>query len=129
VLCVSVFVSDSVVSAGSVLELGLECVDVADSDDSVLEVSLGCGLGFTIDVGIAEDVTVTLEVMITILVEGGGGAAASCRGCKKNVGVDEDGCVLSTSALRNALVAVSAAVRGKCMVCSRLQTMCARGST
>jgi hypothetical protein len=48
-------------------------------------------LGFTIDVGMAEDVTVTLEVMITILVEGGGGAAASCRGCKKNVDVDEDG--------------------------------------
>lgn len=124
---VSVVVSGSFVLGGPLLGLCLERVEVSDSDEGLSKVSLGFGLGFTIDVEVAEGVAITVEVIVMILEKDGGGAGASSRGCKKDIEVD-DGLILSTSALLNALVATSAAVRGKCMRCSRVR-MCARGRT
>jgi hypothetical protein len=107
------FVGADVDVGCSDVELGLVS-EVVGIDEEVVG-GLFVGLLFTIDVVISIDVTVTTDVMTTIDVSGGGGAKA-CRSSSDDIEDDENRLVLSAGASFHALVATSAAVRGKCMI-------------
>lgn len=71
----------------SEVERGAEWVDVATTDEVGAEDLPLCGLEFTDVVGIEDEVTVNIEVIVTIDIDGAGdgGARASCRRAREGM--------------------------------------------